>query len=407
MNVKLFKDLAPDITRQRLVIEGYPGFIITDQHIKTYLAQLSKELAMKDLIEPVTHRSDQFGWAGWIHWETSGAHFYAWEQPRLFFSVDMYTCKAFDPERAVEFTKEFFQASTIVSIPFDINASKLISAQNETFESRYDMNEQEVKDTVGKYLSRPDLPRRRFVGISVRGDEPLSNIARWLEGQVFQDTFGHDTSEMVDMYGSVETDSTFLLVLDRRSKLPAGVMRLVGGNAAYTLTLAEASDYIPYSVEQIRLFHNIQEDEKAWDVATMAIAKPYRGKLFSQVAVSGMLERMFGMLGDQEGIVHVFTMLDAKARKSIDGVGIPFREMHGHPGAFQYKDSPATYALYGRYADFRISLSEKHYEVKSESIIRNVAKMGVKRALRRRISGKVAGMAAHGKGNVDRHIKID
>ena len=36
------------------------------------------------LLEPVTHRSDRYGWAGWIHWETSGAHFYAWEQPRLF-----------------------------------------------------------------------------------------------------------------------------------------------------------------------------------------------------------------------------------------------------------------------------------------------------------------------------------
>ena len=34
------------------------------------------------LIDPVTHRSDRYGWAGWVHWETSGAHFYAWEVPR-------------------------------------------------------------------------------------------------------------------------------------------------------------------------------------------------------------------------------------------------------------------------------------------------------------------------------------
>ena len=38
----------------------------------------------------------------------SGAHFYAWEQPRLFFSVDIYTCKAFSAAAAVEFTREFF-----------------------------------------------------------------------------------------------------------------------------------------------------------------------------------------------------------------------------------------------------------------------------------------------------------
>jgi len=106
-------DLAPTIYRQRLVIEGYPKNDITDTQIKKYLSELSKVIEMKQLIEPVTHRSDQFGWAGWIHWETSGAHFYAWEQPMLFFSVDIYTCKEFDPLDAVEFTKTFFDTTTV------------------------------------------------------------------------------------------------------------------------------------------------------------------------------------------------------------------------------------------------------------------------------------------------------
>jgi hypothetical protein len=67
---------------------------------------------------PMTHRSDRFGWAGWIHWETSGAHFYAWEQPRIFFSADIYTCKAFDVRTAVEFTRNFFDADQIVATSF-------------------------------------------------------------------------------------------------------------------------------------------------------------------------------------------------------------------------------------------------------------------------------------------------
>lgn len=106
-------DLAPEITRQRLVIEGYPRQAITDEAIREYLTQLSSELGMRALITPVTHRSDKFGWAGWIHWETSGAHFYAWEVPRLFFSVDIYTCKSFDVDVAVRFTKEFFSVDTV------------------------------------------------------------------------------------------------------------------------------------------------------------------------------------------------------------------------------------------------------------------------------------------------------
>jgi len=68
---------------------------------------------MVTLITPITHRSDKFGWAGWIHWETYVSHFYAWEQPILFFSVDIYTCKAFDDQKVVQFTKKYFQAKTI------------------------------------------------------------------------------------------------------------------------------------------------------------------------------------------------------------------------------------------------------------------------------------------------------
>ncbi|RBY86243.1 hypothetical protein DQ240_10385 [Blastococcus sp. TF02A-26] len=111
-------ELAPEILRQRLVIEGVPAGPVDDEQIRQYLSALSREVDMVQLLEPVTHRSDLYGWAGWIHWETSGAHFYAWEQPRLFFSVDIYTCKAFDPDVAVAFTREFFSAGTIVAKSF-------------------------------------------------------------------------------------------------------------------------------------------------------------------------------------------------------------------------------------------------------------------------------------------------
>jgi S-adenosylmethionine decarboxylase len=108
------KDLAPNIYRQRVIIEGYPSALINDKQIERYLLKLSSVLRMKTLIKPVTHCSDKYGWAGWIHWESSGAHFYAWEKPLLFFSVDIYTCKAFNTIDAVKFTKKYFEAKNIV-----------------------------------------------------------------------------------------------------------------------------------------------------------------------------------------------------------------------------------------------------------------------------------------------------
>ncbi len=106
-------DLAPEIYRQRLVVEGLVTAPITAAQIEDYLSRLSVVLDMVTLIHPVTHQSDKYGWAGWIHWETSGAHFYGWDVPRLFFSVDIYTCKAFSAESAVEFTREYFGATKI------------------------------------------------------------------------------------------------------------------------------------------------------------------------------------------------------------------------------------------------------------------------------------------------------
>lgn len=105
------RDLAPEILRQRMVIEGYPSEPISDVDITNYLAELTQVLEMNGLIDPVTHRSDLYGWAGWTHWENSGAHFYAWETPRLFFSIDIYTCKAFDEKVAFEFTKKYFKTT--------------------------------------------------------------------------------------------------------------------------------------------------------------------------------------------------------------------------------------------------------------------------------------------------------
>jgi hypothetical protein len=113
-----YRDLAPAIYRQRLVIEGYPTFVISDEHIREYLSELSVVTDMVTLIEPVTHCSDRYGWAGWIHWETSGAHFYSWERPVSFFSVDIYTCKAFEPERVVAFTERYFRTTEIVAKGF-------------------------------------------------------------------------------------------------------------------------------------------------------------------------------------------------------------------------------------------------------------------------------------------------
>jgi hypothetical protein len=106
-------DLAPMIYRQRAIVEGRREVPLSERDIENYLNSLAEVLDMRPLMTAVTHRSEQFGWAGWIHWETSGAHFYAWDSPYPFFSVDVYTCKAFSLQELVSFTTKFFETTTI------------------------------------------------------------------------------------------------------------------------------------------------------------------------------------------------------------------------------------------------------------------------------------------------------
>ena len=108
-----WSDLAPHIVRQRLVVEARCEEIVTAAAIIEYLQKLTHVCGMTGLMDPVVHRSDRYGWAGWVHWETSGAHIYAWDAPVVFVSVDIYTCKWFDPDAVVAFTRSFFGATDV------------------------------------------------------------------------------------------------------------------------------------------------------------------------------------------------------------------------------------------------------------------------------------------------------
>jgi|TARA_R110000765_G_scaffold331347_2_gene422125 S-adenosylmethionine decarboxylase len=49
-----------------------------------------------------------------MHWKESGMHIYGWDDRKPpFFSIDIYTCKKFDPMDAVRYTEEFFGENLI------------------------------------------------------------------------------------------------------------------------------------------------------------------------------------------------------------------------------------------------------------------------------------------------------
>ena len=110
----MWKNLAPNIIRQRVIIEGTTEKLVEPQQINDYLLKLAEVTEMEVLSGPHTSDAHGLGYSGWIHWRTSGSHFYSYPGAPNLFTVDIYTCKPFSIEEAVEFTKKYFNSIEIV-----------------------------------------------------------------------------------------------------------------------------------------------------------------------------------------------------------------------------------------------------------------------------------------------------
>jgi S-adenosylmethionine decarboxylase len=104
-----WQDLAPDICRQRIVIEGILHSPFTAEQMTSYCNDVTKVLNMTAVTAPVCNYDASYGWCAYMHWKESGMHIYAWDDRKPpFFSIDIYTCKPFDPLDAIRYTEQFF-----------------------------------------------------------------------------------------------------------------------------------------------------------------------------------------------------------------------------------------------------------------------------------------------------------
>lgn len=113
-NLKHFKNIAPKLYRQRVILEAITNHLITPKEFKDYLVKLSKVVGMRPLAKPFAYPAEDMGYGGWIHWVTSGTHIYSYPKevtgvnsPIL--TVDAYTCKPFNAKKMIDFTIEYFK----------------------------------------------------------------------------------------------------------------------------------------------------------------------------------------------------------------------------------------------------------------------------------------------------------
>jgi hypothetical protein len=117
------EDLAPDIVRQRLLIEGYFTVAVDEDVIRAYFDRLTSALALRTYDTPIIFspgsggREENAGYDAFVPLIDSGISLYVWTGPQ-FLSVVTFTCKAFDAQRAVDVTREFFVMTRLESAAF-------------------------------------------------------------------------------------------------------------------------------------------------------------------------------------------------------------------------------------------------------------------------------------------------
>ena len=108
------KDLAPNIYRQRLVMEFTLREKFDSELLVKYSEKLTTKLGMTLVSSPILTYAPDYGWSVYVHWKESGMHIYTWDHRKpIFISVDLYTCKKFEINDALSYTKEFFGENLI------------------------------------------------------------------------------------------------------------------------------------------------------------------------------------------------------------------------------------------------------------------------------------------------------
>jgi len=117
------KNLAPEITRQRLLLEGAYSIDVDEHKVSAYLSGIAKELDLRTYGEATVHatgaagKAENAGFDAFIPLIDSGISLYVWSQQKFFASL-LFTCKHFDENDAISYTRDFFQTTEVVHKSF-------------------------------------------------------------------------------------------------------------------------------------------------------------------------------------------------------------------------------------------------------------------------------------------------
>lgn len=116
--------LAKHIYRQRLLIEAHFDIEVSETVIVNFIDGICKELNVTKAIESAfincsygKGKEENQGIEAFQPLIESGISIYTWDESK-FLSLIIFTCKAFDNSKAIQYTKKFFKFSEFTTLVF-------------------------------------------------------------------------------------------------------------------------------------------------------------------------------------------------------------------------------------------------------------------------------------------------
>jgi hypothetical protein len=215
----------------------------------------------------------------------------------------------------------------------------------------YDLSDSERNKLTQELLgTKTTSSCDRFTCFEIEGTDRYANIARQIEREVFQESWGNDAATMKKEYGPYDESSVFFLAIDTQAKVPAGVLRMIRNSPAGLKTIVDLDDSIKSPIAPIAIpadyvmrHHGINDLDRCWDGATAAIPRQYRRKL---TGVHVLIMRIVAAAAIRDNIQHFVAVLDAPVVKAArDVLGLPLVPLADTP-PFTHMDAPNNQAVY-------------------------------------------------------------
>ncbi|TPG33040.1 hypothetical protein [Mycolicibacterium hodleri] len=235
----------------------------------------------------------------------------------------------------------------------------------------YDMSDPERDALTQHFLSTKNLGCSRFACFAVEGTDPFANIARQLEREVFEQSWGNDAATMKKEYGPYDEASVFFMAVDTQDGVPAGVVRMIRNSPAGLKTIVDLDDCIKSPIAPIAIpigdvmqHHAIDDLDRCWDGATAAVPRKYRRRL---ATAHVQILRVMALAAMRENVQHFVSVLDAPVvRAARDVLGLPLVPLVDTP-PFTHMDAPNNQAVYAHVPTL-LGLSQRRNRKVSQKI---------------------------------------